>query len=112
MDENGNLVIYRKGSNPPMFTSAEQFEEAIHPAKEDPTVWSRQFKVDPIVKQPEVVPNNVNRNNVTIHYDNMINIQGDVNDADRIVNKMEAVAEKAIKKSWKDANMTLKYGIY
>ncbi|NBH28817.1 hypothetical protein D3Z60_24560 [Lachnospiraceae bacterium] len=113
MDENGNLVVYGKDSDHSMFTSAEQFKQAVRAAMEPPTDWNQKFTVEPVVRQPEAVPNNANRNNnVTIHYDNMINIQGDVNDAERIINKMQAVAEKAIKKSWKDATMTLKYGTY
>lgn len=116
MDENGNLVIYGKDSDNSMFTSAEQFKQAVRAAMEPPTNWSQKFTVDPVVRQPEIASNNANKNNVTIHYDNMINIQGDVNDANHIVKQIENVAtgivDKAIKKSWKDASMTLKYGSY
>ncbi|GFI70197.1 chromosome partition protein Smc [Lachnospiraceae bacterium] len=116
MDENGNLVIYGKDSDNSMFTSAEQFKEAVRYAMEPPANWSQKFTVDPVVRQPEIASNNANKNNVTIHYDNMINIQGDVNDDNHIVKQIENVAtgivDKAIKKSWKDASMTLKYGSY
>ena len=115
MDENGNLVIYGKDSDNSMFTSAEQFKEAVRYAMEPPANWSQKFTVDPVVRQPEIASNNANKNNVTIHYDNMINIQGDVNDANHIVKQIENVAtgivDKAIKKSWKDASMTLKWVI-
>lgn len=64
-----------------------------------------------MIKQPEIEKVNVNRN-VNMHYDSLITVNGDVNDADRIINKMEKVANKAIEKSWHDATMTLKYGSY
>lgn len=61
----------------------------------------------------DILPNNIDRNNnVNVHYDSLVQINGDVNDADRIVNKMENVAKKAIEKSWHDFEMTRKYGIY
>ncbi len=116
MDESRKLVVYRKDSDQPVFTSAEQFREAVRSAMEPSPNWNQQFTVDRIVRQPEIASNNANKNNVTIHYDNMINIQGDVNDANHIVKQIENVAtgivDKAIKKSWKDASMTLKYGSY
>ena len=113
MDENGNLVIYGKNSDNSMFTSAEQFKEAVRYAMEPPANWSQKFTVDPVVRQPEAVPNNANRgNNVTLHYDSLVTVNGDVNDTKHFLNDMQSVAEKAIKKSWKDASMTLKYGIY
>ena len=113
MDENGNLVIYGKDSDNSMFTSAEQFKQAVRYAMEPPANWSQKFTVDPVVRQPEAVPNNANRgNNVTLHYDSLVTVNGDVNDTKHFLNDMQSVAEKAIKKSWKDASMTLKYGIY
>ena len=69
------------------------------------------------VRHPKIDNDNVYRgNNVNIHYDNMVNIQGDVNDANHVVKQIESVAsnvvDKAIKKSWHDFEMTRKYGIY
>lgn len=60
---------------------------------------------------PEIKSGNTN-NSINVHYDSLVNIQGDVHDANRIVKQMENVAEKAIKKSWHDFDMTRKYGIY
>ncbi len=112
MDENGNLVIYGKDSDNSMFTSAEQFKEAVRYAMEPPANWNQKFTVDPVVRQPEIASNNANKNNVTIHYDSLVTVNGDVNDTKHFLNDMQVVAEKAIKKSWKDASMTLKYGSY
>ena len=113
MDENGNLVVYGKDSDHSMFTSAEQFKQAVRAAMEPSTDWNQKFTVDPVVRQPEIASNNANRNNnVTIHYDSLVTVNGDVNDTKHFLNDMQAVAEKAIKKSWKDATMTLKYGTY
>ena len=69
------------------------------------------------VSHPKTVNDNVySGGNVNIHYDNMINIQGDVNDASHVVKQIENVAssvvDKAIKKSWHDFDMTRKYGTY
>ena len=60
---------------------------------------------------PEIKSGNTN-NSINVHYDSLVNIQGDVHDANRIVKQMENVAERAIKKSWHDFDMTRKYGIY
>lgn len=83
-------------------------------AQTNPTLW--QQALTPVIpgsmkSTPEVVSSNTN-NNINVHYDSLVNIQGDVHDADRIVKQMENVAEKAIKKSWHDFDMTRKYGIY
>lgn len=70
------------------------------------------------VRHTETVNDNVYRggNNINIHYDNMVNIQGDVNGANHVVKQIENVAagvvDKAIKKSWHDFDMTRKYGLY
>ncbi len=80
-----------------------------------PALWNWNIP-NQAAAQQAIVPNSVNRTNVNVHYDNMINIQGDVNDADRVVKQIENVAanaaNKAIEKSWHDLDMTRKYGIY
>ena len=65
---------------------------------------------DMLTRQPEFEKANVDNRNVNIHYDSLVNIQGDVNDGDRIVRQMEKVATRAIEKSWHDFNLTWKYG--
>ena len=75
------------------------------------------YEIPYSVRHPETANDNVYRGgNVNIHYDNMINIQGDVNDANHVVKQIENVAstvvDKAIKKSWHDFDMTRKYGSY
>ena len=67
---------------------------------------------NPMMGQPEIDKTNVNNSNVNVHYGSLITVNGDVNDADHIVNKMEKVAKKAIEKSWHDIDLTRKYGIY
>lgn len=63
--------------------------------------------------QSAVIPDTVNRNgDVNVHYDSLVTVNGDVHDANRIVKQIENVAEKAIKKSWHDFEMTRKYGMY
>lgn len=75
-----------------------------------------QIQAEPMTmhtREPEIdKKSNVRNNNVNLHYDSLITVNGDVNDADRIINKMEKVANKAIEKSWHDFEMTRKYGIY
>lgn len=61
----------------------------------------------------DILPNNIDRsNNVNVHYDSLVQINGDVNDTKHFLNDMKTVANDAIKKSWHDVNMSLKYGIY
>lgn len=61
----------------------------------------------------DILPNNIDRNNnVNVHYDSLVQINGDVNDTKHFLNDMKTVADDAIKKSWHDVNMSLKYGIY
>ena len=64
------------------------------------------------VNQPEIISSSVNNNSVNVHYDSVVQINGDVHDANRIVKQIESVADKAIKKSWHDFEMTRKYGSY
>ena len=74
-----------------------------------------QIQTEPMAmhtREPEIDKRVNKTNNVNMHYDSLITVNGDVNDADRIVNKMEKVADKAIRKSWHDFEMTRKYGIY
>lgn len=76
-------------------------------------VSNTMYDIPSQIKNPDMNPQTVNNNNnVNVHYDSLVQINGDVNDADRIVNKMENVAKKAIEKSWHDFEMTRKYGIY
>ena len=65
-----------------------------------------------MVKQPEMVSNNVNNRNINVHYDSVVTVNGDVNDTKHFLNDMKTVANDAIKKSWHDFEMTRKYGIY
>ena len=65
-----------------------------------------------MVKQPEMVSNNVNNRNINVHYDSVVTVNGDVNDTKHFLNDMKTVANDAIKKSWHDFEMTGKYGIY
>lgn len=68
-----------------------------------------------LTRRPEIDRKRVGRD-INIHYDSLVNIQGDVNDGARVVKQIETVASKAandaIKKSWHDFEMTRKYGIY
>lgn len=62
---------------------------------------------------PEMVSNNINKNNdVNMHYDSLITINGDVNDTKHFLNDIKTVANDAIKQSWHDFEMTRKYGSY
>ncbi|MDE7333016.1 MAG: hypothetical protein K2O16_12435, partial [Lachnospiraceae bacterium] len=119
LDENGDIVFsWGKEGKPGLIKNNSDLPiqhtaiEAINPGALDQSLWN----LGSLARQPEIAKANAMNNNVNVHYDNMINIQGDVNDANRIVKQIEGVAtgivDKAIKKSWKDANMTLKYGIY
>lgn len=94
-----------------IFAKIKEPEDIAQFIKANPVIWDPPQYISNAVKMSEMIPNNVNRNNnIDVHYDSLVNIQGDVHDANRIVKQIENVAEKAIKKSWHDFDMTRKYG--
>lgn len=87
-------------------------------AHTNPALW--QQALTPMVPNsmkstPEVVSSNTN-NNINVHYDSLVNIQGSVIDGARVVKQIEDVAtkisKKEIKQSWHEFDMTRKYGFY
>lgn len=86
----------------------DKFQNVVY----QPLPADAQIDVGRYLKDTEIKSGNTNNNSINVHYDSLVNIQGDVHDANRIVKQMENVAEKAIKKSWHDFDMTRKYGIY
>ena len=66
-----------------------------------------------LTRQPEIDKKSINRdNNVNVHYDSLVTVNGDVNDTNHFLKGMQKVAKDAIEKSWHDFEMTRKYGIY
>ena len=87
-------------------------------AQANPTLWQQAltpFIPGSMKSTPEVVSSNTN-NNINVHYDSLVNIQGSVIDGARVVKQIEDVAtkisKKEIKQSWHDVNMTWKYHTY
>lgn len=94
-----------------IFAKIKEPDDIAQFIKANPVIWDPPQYISNAVKMSEMIPNNVNRNNnIDVHYDSLVNIQGDVHDANRIVKQIESVTEKAIKKSWHDFDMTRKYG--
>ena len=50
------------------------------------------------------------RPNVTLHYDNLININGDVNDTNHFTKQVGNIAEKCINKTFQELSRDLRYG--
>lgn len=106
---------YEGNKDKPKLLTIEEFAamHGVKPVDFSKLTLNAMYDVPNMARQPETVPSTVNRNNtVNVHYDSLISVNGDVNDADRIVNKMEKVAKKAIEKSWHDFDLTRKYRIY
>lgn len=106
---------YEGNKDKPKLLTIEEFAamHGVKPIDFSKLTLNAMYDVPSQVKQADISPETVNRNNtVNMHYDSLVTVNGDVNDADRIVNKMEKVAKKAVEKSWHDATMTLKYEMY
>lgn len=76
---------------------------------------TQDFKQSPelLTRQPEIDQKGAGRdNNVNVHYDSLVTVNGDVNDTNHFLKGMQKVAQEAIEKSWHDFEMTRKYGIY
>lgn len=58
---------------------------------------------------PDIVPRNVG-NNVTLHYDSLVTVNGDVNDTNHFLKQMESVAGNVVNKSFTQLNKQLKFG--
>ncbi len=104
-----------KSNEDPKLLTIEEFAamHGVKPVDFSKLTLNAMYDMPSQVKQTDISPETVNRNNtVNVHYDSLISVNGDVNDADRIVNKMEKVAKKAVEKSWHDFDLTRKYGIY
>lgn len=77
-----------------------------------PSLWNWKIP-DLQTGQQGSISNLMNRNpNVSVHYDSLVTINGDVNDTKHFLNDMKTVAKDAIQKSWHDLNMSRKYGTY
>ena len=65
------------------------------------------------MSMPQVLPNNiVNSSPVTMNYDHLIEINGDVNDTNHFIKQISTVAEQAITNAVKTAEKTRKYGMF
>lgn len=76
---------------------------------------TQDFKQSPelLTRQPEIDQKGAGRdNNVNVHYDSLVTVNGDVNDTNHFLKGMQKVAQEAIEKSWHDIDLTRKYGIY
>lgn len=58
---------------------------------------------------PDIVPKNAG-NNVTLHYDSLVTVNGDVNDTNHFLKQMESVAGNVVNKSFTQLNKQLKFG--
>lgn len=107
--ENGELYASRKSDKPTGSGGGLSIEELKRASALLDIGMSYPAQM---VKQPEMVSNNVNNRNINVHYDSVVTVNGDVNDTKHFLNDMKTVANDAIKKSWHDFEMTRKYGIY
>ncbi|MBD5463921.1 MAG: hypothetical protein HDR24_12860 [Lachnospiraceae bacterium] len=121
IDKNGNIVFskLKDEDKKPEYTKVDAVtlstgQKVSIDAFRDVFFGQNMQQISPtsLVKQPEMVPNNVKNNNVNVHYGSLITINGDVNDGDRIIKQMEKVTTRAIEKSWHDCDLNRKYGIY
>lgn len=90
-------------------------ENPIRDAMYGKSRQTQNFKQSPelLTRQPEIDKKSINRdNNVNVHYDSLVTVNGDVNDTNHFLKGMQKVAKDAIEKSWHDFEMTRKYGIY
>ena len=90
-------------------------ENPIRDAMYGKSRQTQNFKQRPelLTRQPEIDKKSINRdNNVNVHYDSLVTVNGDVNDTNHFLKGMQKVAKDAIEKSWHDFEMTRKYGIY
>lgn len=82
--------------------------------------WSK-FNPDDLIKvdvpsissivptMPDIVSRNIG-NNVTLHYDSLVTVNGDVNDTNHFLKQIEGVAGNVINKSFTQLNKQLKLG--
>lgn len=61
-----------------------------------------------MVKQPEMVPNNVNNRNSEVHVGSLITVQGNIDSSN--VKQMEAIADKAVGKFARELNNLTRFG--
>lgn len=120
--KHGEGILTEKQTNA-FVKMAEKFGGSIDEngsIKFPPITWDKLrdielSKSEPIRdNMPKPVPN-VN-NNVTVHYDSLININGDVNDMNHLIGQMKVVAkdiaDDAVKDSWKRLDECRKYNRY
>lgn len=60
---------------------------------------------------PTVLPNNVN-NSVNVHYDSMITVNGDVNDAEYLTKLAKTTSKEVVTDAVRTAEKTRKYGMF
>lgn len=64
------------------------------------------------LNQPETVASNINNSSISVKYDKLIEINGDINDTKHFLGQMQQVVDKGIRDSWKQLDENRKYNRY
>lgn len=59
---------------------------------------------------PEIASVKKDRPNVTLHYDSLIKVNGDVNDTNHFINQITKVSQKCINKTFEELGREIRYG--
>lgn len=59
---------------------------------------------------PEIASVRNERPNVTLHYDSLVTVNGDVNDTNHFINQMTKVSQKCINKTFEEMGREIRYG--
>lgn len=59
---------------------------------------------------PEIASVRKERPNVTLHYDSLVTVNGDVNDTNHFINQMTKVSQKCINKTFEEMGREIRYG--
>lgn len=78
----------------------------------DPDIQSTIAPSFTHLNQPEIVPYNINNSSISVKYDKLIEINGDINDTKHFLGQMQQVVDKGIRDSWKQLDENRRYNRY
>ncbi|MCI9230981.1 MAG: hypothetical protein HFH96_07720 [Lachnospiraceae bacterium] len=84
----GDTVLTKEQTDN-MYEWSKRSPQEMYSMEDTMRLWGHMLNPTPLTTEYKV-----NNNAVNVHYDSLINVQGDVNDAARITNQMEKVAKR------------------
>ena len=96
----GDTVLTKEQTDN-MYEWSKLSPQEMYSMEDTMRLWGHMINPTPLTTEYKVTDNH----SVNIHYDNMINVEGDVVDAERIMKQMEKgtrkIANQEIDKSWR-----------